>query len=82
MGEQSVAAIVEGLTKAQREALLDEVIVVDGVTTLRWQYRVTPACRCALQRKGLWRNRMYSTEYTPLGLALRALLLSAPQEKL
>lgn len=78
MGEE-LEAITRKLTRAQREALTDEIIVMDGVTTLRWQYRVTPACRCALQRKGLWRNRMYSTEYTSLGLAVRAHLLAEAQ---
>lgn len=64
-------ALAKRLTVAQRRALGEEFVRTEKGIELRWQYRVSAACRCALQRMGVFENRIYSTTLTPLGLALR-----------
>jgi len=63
--EQNVSLIASALTAPQRYAF--ERSFPDRI-----QGSTTPACRCALQRKGLVVNRMYAEDFTPLGREVRA----------
>jgi hypothetical protein len=62
------ASIAGRLTVAQREAF-------KSPRTTHIRSITGAACRCALQRKGLVVNHMYSEELTPLGMAVRAVLI-------
>lgn len=71
--EQEIAAIVRGLTKAQREAICP---AEHGPFATAIYSLAGASCRSALQRKGLVVDRMYATALTPLGLAVAAHLRS------
>lgn len=64
---QTVEQIVKGLTEAQRWSLAKGSDITIASST-------TPACRCALQRKGLVVDRQYSERLTPLGISVRTYL--------
>lgn len=70
-----VGELVEALGPAQRAVLTGEAVRDGGALHLR-DLR-SPATRCALARRGILVDRMYSAELTPLGERVRALLLSA-----
>lgn len=68
--------VAKGLTEAQRHALLID-LAVDGEPAI--SYFTSASCRCALQRKGIVVDRMYETKLTPLGLTVRAHLLTTQE---
>lgn len=73
MGELTKAALAR-LNPEQRLVLMGEAVREGERLTLR-SY-MTPARRCALQRRGILVDRMYSQDLTPLGEQVREYLLA------
>lgn len=65
--DTEAAKIAATLTKAQRWA-------IEKGSGYMIAHSTGPACRSALQRKGVVIDRMYSERLTPLGLRVRAAL--------
>jgi hypothetical protein len=64
----AVAAIADGLSKAQREAICHPS---HGPFSTSIYSLTSASTRAALQRKGVVVDRMYATALTPLGLAVK-----------
>lgn len=73
---ETIAGLAAALTEAQRKVFLLEAVREGDKIEIRWLHQTTGACRCALARKGLLKDRMFSTEFTPLGEQVRNYLLS------
>lgn len=56
--------LAKGLTEAQRDCMQGRVV--------RWKYAALAQVKSALRRKGLITQSKLGTEFTPLGLALKA----------
>lgn len=72
--QASLARIVAELQPGQRAAMIGEAARTDEGLELR--AHLHPGRRCSLQRQGLLVDRMYSQTLTPLGISVRAALIS------
>lgn len=73
MTDDDISKAICSLNEEQKLELVGEAVRENGV--LRLRYIRSPARRCALARRGLLVDRMFSEELTPLGARVREHLL-------